>query len=215
MFALPKKNWEKKRHSGSELDILFSKWLTRHYFTVVGTSNSAPSQTWESVVSGAELIEKCLATCSEFWCCWLLVAGNVGFILPWTLMLTASVCMEMCLSGCVCETFLLDLPGLFQSFHCNYKRFKFVFVSFPRHPTYFSTLLCRFISGWTEPCCFSFPLLFTSPTTFLHLPPPAFLLTTSNSEQCQCSKINILTAARVVISLRLFLICLTKLCCSL
>lgn len=56
MFALPKETWEKKKTLTLDLSwMVCSKWL-RHYFTVVGASNSAPSQMSESVVSGAALI---------------------------------------------------------------------------------------------------------------------------------------------------------------
>lgn len=57
MFALPKETWEKKKTLTLDLSwMVCSKWLARHYFTVVGASNSAPSQMSESVVSGAALI---------------------------------------------------------------------------------------------------------------------------------------------------------------
>lgn len=46
MAALPEKNREgKDTNSGSELEVLFSKWLTKQYFTLVGASNSVPSTT--------------------------------------------------------------------------------------------------------------------------------------------------------------------------
>lgn len=47
MVALSEKNWggEKDTNSGSELDILYLNWLTRHYFTAVSASKSVSTQT--------------------------------------------------------------------------------------------------------------------------------------------------------------------------